>query len=163
MRCQRLIFRFAVGGVVVQLNDRVLGVLAIAFGAFLFWYGLDLEAPFSYEPIGPRAFPMLVATVITLCGIYLAAKGGNPVASHGAGANVRIALMVVFVAAYALLFQSLGFILATALVTAAIGRLFGGDWLKVTLAGVGVGVGFFLLFDRVFEVVLPTGVLGAGL
>jgi putative tricarboxylic transport membrane protein len=145
----------------VQLNDRVLGVLAIALGAFLFWHGHDLEAPFSYEPIGPRAFPMLVATVITLCGVYLAIKGGNPVASNGAGANWRIALMVVVIAAYALLFQTLGFILATALVTIAIGRLFGGRWSRVVPAGLGVGLGFFLLFDRVFEVVLPTGVLGA--
>lgn len=144
----------------MQLNDRLLGILAIAFGAFLFWFGHDLEAPFSYEPVGPRAFPLLVATVITLCGVYLAVKGGNPVEGNSAGANWRIALMVVMVGAYALLFQSLGFIVATALVTAAIGRLFGGSWGKVLIAGVSVGFGFFLLFDRVFEVVLPTGVLG---
>lgn len=147
----------------MQLDDRVLGILAIAFGAFLFWFGHDLEAPFSYEPVGPRAFPMLVATVITLCGIWLAVKGGNPVEPNSAGANWRILLMVITVAAYALLFQTLGFVVATTLVTAAIGRLFGGAWIKVIVAGLGVGVGFFLLFDRVFEVVLPTGVLGAWL
>ena len=144
----------------MQLNDRALGLLAIAFGAFLLWYGHDLKAPFSYEPVGPRAFPMLVAAVITVCGMYLAVKGGNPVAANSGAANWRIVLMVVMVAAYALLFQTLGFVVATALVTTAVGRLFGGAWLKVILAGIGVGIGFFLLFDRVFEVVLPTGLLG---
>lgn len=145
----------------MQLNDRLLGVFAIALGAFLFWFGHDLQAPFSYEPVGPRAFPLLVATVITLCGIYLTVKGGNPVETNSSGANLRIALMVVLVGAYAMLFQSLGFTLSTALMTAAVGRLFGGPWIKCLIAGVAVGVGFFYLFDRLLDVVLPTGLLGA--
>lgn len=147
----------------MQLNDRLLGILAIAFGAFLLWFGHDLEAPFSYEPVGPRAFPMLIATVITLCGVWLVVKGGNAVEGNSANVNWRIFLMIVMVGAYAMLFQTLGFIVATALVTAAVGRLFGGAWVKVVLAGVAVGIGFFLLFDKVFEVVLPTGILGAWL
>ena len=144
----------------MQLNDRLLGTLAIGFGLFLFWFGHDLQAPFSYEPVGPRAFPMLVATVITLCGLYLTIKGGNPVQGNSTGANWRIALMVVLIGAYALLFQTLGFTVSTALMTAAVGRLFGGSWPKAIAAGIVMGVGFFFLFDRLLEVVLPTGLLG---
>ena len=142
------------------LNDRVLGAAALVVAAFLAWYGHDLEAPFAYEPVGPRAFPMLVAAMIALCGIRLVAKGGNPADANAPGANTRIASMVAVVAAYAVAFQWLGFVIATTLMAVLVGRLFGGTWLKGLLGGGVMGLGFFLLFDKGLDVVLPTGLLG---
>ena len=75
------------------------------------------------------------------------------------GANGRIALMVAFAAAYAFLFQWLGFIIATSLMTVFVGRLFGGGWAKCALGGVVMSVFFFVLFDKVLDVVLPGGLL----
>ena len=61
--------------------------------------------------------------------------------------------------AYAVLFQWLGFVIATALMTLPVGRVFGGTWRQCAVAGVALGVSFFLLFDRVFDVILPAGLL----
>lgn len=142
------------------MNDRVLGAAALALAAFLTWNGWGLQAPFAYEPVGPRAFPLLVALIIGLCGVRLMVKGGGEVAPNPAGANARIALMAGVVAGYALLFQWLGFVIATALMTVLVGRLFGGTWGKSLIGGLVMGVLFFLLFDKVMDVVLPTGLLG---
>ena len=142
------------------MNDRTLGILALILAAFMTWAGWDIEAPFAYEPVGPRAFPLLVALIIGLCGLRLAIKGGNPIEVNSAGANGRIALMVLYAAVYAFLFQWLGFVIATALMTVLVGRLFGGSWLKCAMGGVVMGVFFFLLFDHALDVVLPTGLLG---
>ncbi|MBO9354294.1 tripartite tricarboxylate transporter TctB family protein [Bordetella petrii] len=142
------------------MNDRTLGVFALVLAALMTWAGWGIEAPFAYEPVGPRAFPMLVALIIGLCGLRLAIKGGNPVEANSAGANSRIFLMVLIAAGYAFLFQWLGFIIATALMTILVGRLFGGTWLKCALGGVIMGMFFFVLFDRVLDVVLPAGLLG---
>ena len=142
------------------MNDRALGIFALILAAFMTWAGWDIEAPFAYEPVGPRAFPMLVALIIGLCGLRLAIKGGNAVEANSPGANSRIALMVLIAAGYAFLFQWLGFIIATALMTIFVGRLFGGTWLKCALGGVIMGVFFFLLFDKALDVVLPAGLLG---
>ncbi len=79
---------------------------------------------------------------------------------NSAGANSRIALMVLAAAAYAFLFQWLGFVISTALMTIFVGRLFGGTWLKCALGGAIMGVFFFLLFDQALDVVLPAGLLG---
>lgn len=147
----------------MALNDRTLGVAALALAAFLTWFGHDLQAPFSYEPVGPRAFPLLVAAVIALCGLRLVLKGGNDVPRNPRGANLRISLMVAAVAGYALLFHWLGFVIATAIMTAVVGRIFGGSWLKSVAGGIAMGLGFFLLFDRALDVVLPVGLLGAWL
>lgn len=144
----------------MALNDRVLGISAILFALFLTYFGYDLEAQFSYESVGPKAFPLMLALIIGLCGLRLAIKGGNHVNPNPSGANFRIALMVSYIAAYAFLFQWLGFILSTALMTIFVARLFGSSWLKAIIGGVGMGVLFFLLFDKGLDVVLPTGILG---
>ncbi len=145
----------------MALNDRSLGIAALLLAAFLTWFGYDLEAPFAYEPVGPRAFPLLIAFIIALCGLRLVIKGGNDAEPNPPGANARISLMVAIVAGYALLFQWLGFVIATTLMTVLVGRLFAGSWVKAGIGGIAMGLGFFLLFDRVLDVVLPTGLLGA--
>lgn len=141
------------------LNDRMLGAAALLLAAFLAWFGHGLEAPFAYEPVGPRAFPLLLAGVIGLCGLRLAFKGGNPAQPNPPGANSRIVLMVALVAAYAWIFQWAGFVIATALAATCVGRLFGGSWARCAAGGLAMGVFFFYLFDRVLDVVLPAGLL----
>ena len=78
----------------MALDDRKLGALALALAAFLAWYGYGLEAAFSYEPIGPRAFPLAISAIIAVCGLILTIKGGNRVEPNSGGANARIWLMI---------------------------------------------------------------------
>lgn len=145
----------------MALDDRKLGALALALAAFLAWYGHSLEAAFSYEPIGPRAFPLAISAIIALCGVILVIKGGNRVEPNTPAANARIWLMIAILSGYAVTFQLLGFVISTALMTTLVARLFGGTWIKALIGGLGMGILFFFLFDRLLDVVLPVGVLGA--
>lgn len=146
----------------MTLNDRVLGALALLLAALLVWQGWDLQAPFSYEPVGPRAFPLLLAAVIALCGLWLLLRGRDQAEANPPGANIRIAAMVAVVTGYALVFVSLGFPVATGLMAMFVGRLFGGRWLPCAAGGLVLGLGLYLLFDKIFAVVLPTGLWGLG-
>jgi putative tricarboxylic transport membrane protein len=145
----------------MTVNDRVLGVAALLLAVFLTVFGWGLEAPFAYEPVGPRAFPLGLALVIGLCGAWLVYKGGGDAEPNPEGANLRITIMVALIAAYALMFVWLGFVLANAVMVTVVGRLFGGSWLKSVISGVVMSVAFFLLFDKLLDVVLPTGLLGS--
>jgi|SRR5690606_17101277 putative tricarboxylic transport membrane protein len=141
------------------MNDRILGIAALVFAALMAWFGWGIQAPFSYEPVGPRAFPLLLAAIIALCGAWLTFKGRDRAEPNPPGANGRIALMVVYCFLYALLFEALGFVVVTTAMTILVGRLFGGAWIKVAIGGLVMSVLFFLLFDRVLDVVLPLGIL----
>jgi putative tricarboxylic transport membrane protein len=103
---------------------------------------------------------MLLAIVIALCGLWLAFKGSDRTAANPPGASARIAIMVAYCIAYAFFFQLLGFIVATTAMTILVGRLFGGAWFKVAIGGLVMSGMFFVLFDRVLDVVLPLGILG---
>ena len=69
----------------------------------------------------------------------------------------RIGLLFLVVLGYALLFDRLGFVIATALVTLPVARLFGASWKQALASGVGLGIGLFYFFDRLLDVALPTG------
>ena len=142
------------------LSDRLLGVVALVFSAFLAWFGVGLAAAFSYEPVGPRAFPLLLSALIGICGLVLAWKGGAMIEPNPSGVNARILAMVGILAFYAFSFIWLGFILSTAFMSTLVGRLFGGSWIKSMGGAIAMSLFFYLLFDRVLDVVLPAGLLG---
>ncbi|MDO5057907.1 MAG: tripartite tricarboxylate transporter TctB family protein [Lautropia sp.] len=141
------------------MNNRILGVAALLVAAFMAWHAHDLQAPVSYEPIGPRAFPLIIAAVMALCGLRLVLQGGGQAESNPPGANLRIAAFFLVLVGYALIFDGAGFIVATTLMSALVGRLFGGRWLPSVLGGLVLGVTLYFLFDRVLDVVLPAGLL----
>lgn len=149
------------------MGDRILGALCVLLAGAMAWAAHGYAAEISYEPVGPRAFPVLLATVLALAGAWLVVRPSRaaspahaeaPNASHD-GLGLPLALTVGAMLAYVLLFQWLGFVLATALMTVPIGRSFGGRPLPLLVTGLGLGLGLYLVFDKLFDVVLPTGVL----
>ena len=43
------------------MSDRILGAACLVVAAGMAWAAQDYAAPISYEPVGPRAFPLLLA------------------------------------------------------------------------------------------------------
>ncbi len=141
------------------MSDRILGGVCLVAAAGMAWAAQDYAAAISYEPVGPRAFPLLLSALMAIGGLWLVIKptvrGGTVSLAH-----VRlIGQSALSVIVYCLLFQQLGFTLATALMAVPVGMAFGGSWWKSLLGGVGLGVGLYLMFDKLLDVVLPTGVL----
>ena len=139
------------------MNDRILGGICVVLAVAMAWAARDYAAPISYEPVGPRAFPLLLAMLIGASGLWLVLRPGRHAASFAHLKALGFAAAAIF--AYALLFQWLGFTLATALMALPVGMAFGGSWKHSLAGGVGLGLLLFLLFDKLLDVVLPTGLL----
>lgn len=133
-------------------------VLTFGFAAIARTY----EAQFSYEPIGPRAFPLMLAGISAVCSLWLLLRPkrvAEVLPPLPEGGVVRAAVLIFGLFAYAFLFEWAGFPLATVIATVVIGRMFGGSWLGVTGAGIALGLSLFVLFDRILDVTLPIGAL----
>lgn len=141
------------------MSDRILAVFAMLFAAAMAFMAWDYAAPVEYEPVGPRAFPLLLSACMALCGIWLFARPGQREAFMRGLPFHKIGLCAGAILVYALLFQWLGFVIATALMALPIGRIFGGTWKQSVLTGAGMGVVLFVLFDKLLDVVLPVGIL----
>jgi putative tricarboxylic transport membrane protein len=141
------------------MSDRILGAVCVVAGAGMAWAAQGYAAPISYEPVGPRAFPLLLAGLMAAAGVWLMVRPG-PQGFGLAREHLRpIGLAVLAVLVYAGLFETLGFPLATALMALPVGMAFGGSWKQSLAGGLVMGVVLYGVFDKLLDVVLPTGLL----
>ncbi len=141
------------------MSDRLLGAVCVVLAAGMAWAGKDYAAPISYEPVGPRAFPLLLSGLLAAGGAWLVLRPGPHASGLGLASMKTLGQAAAAVLAYALLFETLGFTVATALMAVPVGMAFGGRWTQALAGGVGLGLMLYLMFDKLLDVVLPTGVL----
>ena len=139
------------------MSERIFGGVLLLVSLAGIWIGWDLQPPVSYEPVGPRAFPLLVLALLGICAVLLMLEKKSDTVWAPPPVLRRIGVLFLVVLAYALLFDKLGFVIATALMTIPVARFFGGSWKQSVAGGVGLGVGMFFFFDRLLDVALPTG------
>ncbi|VXB70724.1 tripartite tricarboxylate transporter TctB family protein [Pseudomonas sp. 8O] len=128
------------------------GLAVIAWG---------FQAPFAYDPVGPRAYPLLLLALMGAGAAWLVFKPGADTEKLTRQALLRSGLCILTLLAYALLFEPLGFVLSTALATFVLGLLFTGRALPCLISGVLMGVLLYALFDYALDVPLPLGVFEA--
>ena len=122
------------------------------------------QAAFSYEPVGPRAYPLLMLALLGVSFLYMTVRPTPIVHSEeepplDSATLKKIAACTALLLVFAGLFEPLGFILSAALIGIPMARLYGGRWLpSVVIIGL-MSVGLYWLFDRVMDVPLPLGLL----
>ena len=140
------------------MSDRIFSAIFLVVLAGLAWVAWTIDAPFSYEPIGPKAYPLLLFGLMAACAAWVLFRP-DPEAEWPKEKVLRakVALLFGIVFAWALTFQLLGFIVSTALASIAIGRLFDAPWGGNVANGVASGVLLYLFFDKLLGVALPAG------
>ena len=122
------------------------------------------QAAFSYEPVGPRAFPLLMLALMATGLVYMIFRP-SPIAHSEDDPQLdrqtltKIGLCVVLLLVFAGTFEALGFILSSILVGIPMARLYGGRWLPSIVIISLMSVGLYLLFDKAMDVPLPLGLL----
>lgn len=135
------------------MNERIFLAFLLLSGAVYMFFGLRIEVPFSYDPLGPRAFPVLLgAGLVILCIVSWAGAEISVVATDRRVA--KFALAVIF---YLLAFQLLGFMPATTITVYVIARGMGSSWMQGLLAGLLIAISFYGIFHFFLKVPLPLG------
>ena len=138
------------------------GLLIVCAGlAMMAW---PYQAAFSYEPVGPRAFPLLMLALMALGLIYMIFRPSPVVHSEedpqlDRQTLTKIGLCVLLLLVFAGTFEPLGFILSSVLVGIPMARLYGGRWLPSIVIISLMSVALYLLFDKAMDVPLPLGLL----
>ncbi len=147
-----------------MILQRVFALTLLAACAALAVMAWPYQAAFSYEPVGPRAFPLLMLALMGAGLFYLAIrptaivrKDDEPELDR---ATLRkVALCVLLLLVFASTFEPLGFIVSSILIGVPMARLYGGRWMASVVIISLMSLGLYWLFDRVMEVPLPLGVL----
>lgn len=137
--------------------DRLLGLALIGLAVFVAVQAINLEVPFNYEPVGPRAFPLGLAILLAALSLVLVLKPGADGHWPHKALALKLLLVLGLLVVYTMLFTRLGFIPTTFIVVTALARLFEATWGKAMMTGAIMAVGSFLLFTEALGISLPTG------
>ncbi|MGY4525939.1 tripartite tricarboxylate transporter TctB family protein [Pseudomonas sp. UBA4617] len=147
-----------------MILQRIFALVLLAVCAALAVMAWPYQAAFSYEPVGPRAYPLLMLGLMALGLLYLVfrptpivRKDDEPELDRETLTKISacVGLLIVFAST----FEALGFILSSILIGVPMARLYGGRWLHSFIVVAGMSLFLYWLFDRVMDVPLPLGLL----
>lgn len=136
----------------------VLGAAVTGLGLFLVLAARSIESESLYAGVGPRAFPLVVGTLLAVAGgAYLtAAWRGTVAAPEPPRQRAPLAWIAGGLAAAVVLLPSLGFALTAAVLFLATARGFGSRrWARDALLGLALGASVHIVFARGLGVSLP--------
>lgn len=142
------------------MQQRLFAIFLLAISVLLAFLALDYNASFSYEPVGPRAFPWLILVGVGLCSAVMLLErqpqsDEMPPKDHQM--TVKLVLCILLFLGYAAFFENAGFILSSAVFAICMARLYGALW-KVALCVMPLLVlVLYGLFEYVLDVPLPLG------
>lgn len=140
------------------MSDRIfagLWLLLCLGGLFIAW---GIQSEYSYEPLGPRPFPMAILSLMALCAALLLLRKPQVIEWPHKAVLRRLLVLVITLVLYAWGFEWLGFPLATTLLTFSIGLLFQATIKAALISGAVMGILLFFAFDYLLDVTLPVGV-----
>lgn len=121
---------------------------------------IRFRVAFITDPLGPRAFPWLAAGLLVAGAVGLALRPGSDAAWPEGPARRRVAWVVVGLVAWSVVMPILGFVPATTVLLAGLGRLFGAGVRGGLAAGLGVSTLLWALFGWGLGLPLPPGPWG---
>ncbi|NQS88076.1 MULTISPECIES: tripartite tricarboxylate transporter TctB family protein [Pantoea] len=141
------------------MSDRIFATLWLLMclaGLVIAW---QIQSEYSYEPVGPRPFPLILLSLMAFCALMLLLRKPDDIQWPTAATMKRLVALAVMMLVYGGMFETLGFPLSTSLLTFGLGMLFGARWWAALLSGAVMGWSLFYAFDRLLDVTLPAGSL----
>ena len=147
------------GGVV---TDRITGLLllllAIAYGVA----GYRFESTFITDPLGPNAFPVMLAVFLALFSFYLLFRP-DPEPNWPPSKSLRrqgMALGALIV--YGVILEFIGFIISSIALVGFLSYLMGANRRYIAATGICASVFLYFLFNDFLGLPLPAGEIFGG-
>jgi len=138
--------------------DRIFaGVLLIVMLAYAVIAFTAIKAPFQYDPLGPESWPQILSLVAIGCLLVILWKPDDTELGVSTKTWFRLGATIIILAAYAELYEPLGFILSTILFGTALCAMLGGGIVRSLAFGLVAGVAGYLLCATLLDLNLPEG------
>lgn len=137
--------------------DRILGLALIGLAAFAAFNATQFQVTFSYEPVGPKAFPLLLSFILAVLSLVLVFRPGDNGEWPEPRLAVKLLAVLLVLLVYAFLFTRLGFVVTTFFAVVVLARLFEATWIKAVIFGVLLALACHYLFTLGLGISLPVG------
>ena len=135
-------------------GDRAAGAVVLLLSAAYWWEAGNLASGFG-DPLGPAAFPRLIAVPTGLLALFLILRPDPDARWWHDRQSVAQMLSLAALLAVPILIEPLGFPVTATIGAGALALLFGAGPLAALVTGLAVGFGLFLVFDALLGLPLP--------
>lgn len=142
------------------MSDRIFGVLCILLAGFFIWQATQIQTSFIVDPMGPRAFPIVIGVALALAAVY-------PVVRPDLNENwppvrrlAEIAFAAALMIAYAQALPKLGFVASTAIAAALLSWRLGSKPVGSAVVGIAIAVLIYVIFHTILGLSLARGPWG---
>ena len=124
------------------------------------WATGRIEESFIQDPLGPKAFPLVIAALVALSSVVMLVKPDRNPAWPNLRKWLEMAVTVGGMVAYAGVAPELGFVLSSALLAGFMVQRLGGTPLQSVVGGIVMSVGIFVVFTYALGLSLARGPWG---
>ena len=127
-------------------SDRVFGLVVLMAAAAHIAAATQIQSSFLSDPVGSKAFPIIIGVVAAICGFVLMVKPDPEPDWPASRTLIAILVAVVVLIAYAYALKPMGFLIPTAFTAAILSYQISPRPVPAAIAGVSLSVGLFSLF-----------------
>lgn len=129
-----------------MISDRIFGLVVLMAALAFIASATQIQTSFLSDPVGPKAFPMIIGAIAGLCGLVLMIRP-DPDPEWAKGRTlIALLIAVIVLIGYAYALKPLGFLIPTAITAAILSYQISPRAGPAAIAGIGLSVGLFLLF-----------------
>lgn len=128
------------------MSDRIFGLLVILVASAYIASATQIQTSFLVDPVGPKAFPMLIGAVAILAGLVLLVRPDPDPEWPMIRTWLSLLVSVAVLTGYAYALRPLGFLLPTAITAAVLSYQISPRIVPAVLSGIGLSAGLFVLF-----------------
>lgn len=145
-----------------MISDRVFGLVVLMVALAYIVSATQIQTSFLSDPVGSKAFPIIIGCVAALCGLVLIVRPDPDPNWPGIRTLTSIFVAIIVLVAYAYSLKPLGFLIPTAITAAILSYQISPKVITAVLTGVGLSTGLFILFKFALGlglVAFPKGVI----
>ena len=128
------------------MSDRIFGLVVVLVALAFIASATQIQTSFLSDPVGPKAFPILVGSVAALCGVIMILRPDQEPEWPQLRTLGALLVSVFVLVAYAYLLKPLGFLIPTTIVAGVLSYQINPRIGPAAIAGVGLSVGLFVVF-----------------
>ena len=144
-------------------SDRIFGLVVLMVALAYIASATQIQTSFLSDPVGSKAFPIIIGAVAALCGLVLMIRPDPDPNWPAMRTLVSLAIAIVVLVSYAYLLKPMGFLIPTAFAAAILSYQISPRIGPAAIAGFSLSVGLFVLFKFALGlglVAFPKGLIG---
>ncbi|MCA8932290.1 MAG: tripartite tricarboxylate transporter TctB family protein [Rhodospirillaceae bacterium] len=142
------------------MSDRIFGAVGVLLAIFYGWAALQTRESFLSDIVGPKAFPVIIATILGLSSLVIFAFPDSKPKWPSLPRLAELLAAVVVLMLYAEFLDDAGFVFATSVAAMYLSWRLGSPPLQAVFLGIGISGSIYVVFHLVLGLSLARGPFG---